>query len=98
MLAQCETQGFRCRILWEDSEDSSEGPLFPGRPWPFSGGFAFLSDGVTDITACGVMGECEQAECEAKCMFFVVWRMWRNDQKLPVRHYSSVARVPVLAP
>ena len=41
-----------------------EGPLLPGRPWPFSGGFAFLSGGVTDVTACGVMGECEQTECE----------------------------------
>ena len=41
-----------------------EGPLLPGRPWPFSGGFAFLSDDATDATACGAMGECEQAECE----------------------------------
>ena len=41
-----------------------EGPLLPGRPWPFSGGFAFLSDDATDATACGVMGECEQTECD----------------------------------
>ena len=37
---------------------------------------------------------CEQTECEADCMLFVVWRMWRNDQKRSVSHYSSVARVP----
>ena len=41
-----------------------EGPLLPGRPWPFSGGFAFLSDDATDATAYDVMGECEQADCE----------------------------------
>ena len=48
----------------------------------FSGGFAFLSDDVTDVTACDVMGECEQTECEAGC---ILWygecgAMTRNGQ------------------
>ena len=44
----------------------------PGRFLAFSGGFAFLSDDVTDVTACDVMGECEQTECEAGCILSVV--------------------------
>ena len=54
------------------------------RVWP--GGFAFLPDGATDVTVCGVMGGCEQTECEADCMLSVVWRMWRSDPKRSVRH------------
>ena len=69
-------------------------PPLPRPALAFSGGFEFLSDDVTDITACGVMGECEQAECEADCMLSVVWRIWRSDLKRSVRHYSSVAMVP----
>ena len=72
----------------------SKEPPLPRPVLAFFGGFAFLSDGATDVTACDAMGECEQTECEADCMLFVVWRMWRNDPKRSVRHYSSVARVP----
>ena len=40
-------------------------PPLPRPALAFSGGFAFLSDDVSGVTAYDVMGECEQTECEA---------------------------------
>ena len=50
-------------------------PPLPRPALAFSGGFAFLSDDVSGVTAYDVMGECEQTECEAGCMLSVtpVW-------------------------
>jgi len=41
--------------------------------------FAFLCP--HDATGCGVMGECEWAECEAGCRFFL-WVQWRIDTEI----------------